>query len=235
MENNVEKIYRQAQQKRKEQGRKNKILIHSASTFIKGVLAGLMICIGCATYLSVSSKYLGSALFSISFIIVFSYGLALFSAKVCYFSVQSIAERLQLIPMWLGNFLGALAIGYILRYTRLAAKLSVRAKELCTTTAKDNLFSILLLSFFCGILIFIASDSFKNAGNIQKYLTIIAISMIFVLCGFEHSISSVFYFSISSTWSIKAFIYILVMTLGNALGGILIPISHKLIKTLRNR
>ena len=50
----------------------------------------------------------------------------------------------------------------------------------------------------------------------------------FILCGFEHCIADMFYFSIAKMWSREAFLCILVITLGNSLGGIFIPLAKKL-------
>ena len=37
----------------------------------------------------------------------------------------------------------------------------------------------------------------------------------------EHCIANMFYFTIAKAWSIRAVIYLLIMTLGNSIGGIL--------------
>ena len=52
----------------------------------------------------------------------------------------------------------------------------------------------------------------------------------FVASGFEHCIANMYYFSVSSTWSLNTLLYLLVMILGNSLGGILIPLCKKVIK-----
>ncbi len=234
METNVEKIYREARRKREKDRNKNRIFSQILSVFIKSLLAGIIIAISCTAYLSVTSKYLGSAIFSVGFIVIFSYGLSLFTARVCYFTVEDVSKRLLLIPIWLGNFMGAFLSGQILKATRFAAKFDVRAGELCKDNLKDNILGVLLLSFFCGILMFIISDSFKSVkDNFQKYLIVIAATMAFILCGFEHSISNVFYFSVTGMISLKSILYLGIMTLGNALGGLLIPLGHKLIELLR--
>ena len=44
----------------------------------------------------------------------------------------------------------------------------------------------------------------------------------FILCGFEHCIANMFYFSLAGMWSGKALLYILIMTLGNAVGDMVL-------------
>lgn len=215
---------------------KNKklFLFHSLSTLIKGFLAGVMVALGGAVYLSTNSKYLGAALFSVGLFVIFSYGFALYTGKIGYAVVQNRRQNLQLIPTWLGNFIGAASVGYILRLTRAYLKLANRAVEQTSQTISDSIFSIFILAFFCGLLMFIAADNYKNAANtVQKYLSIILPVMVFILCGFEHCVANMFYFSISNNWTFKALGYLVVMTAGNSLGGMFIPLFHKLIGLLR--
>ena len=46
---------------------------------------------------------------------------------------------------------------------------------------------------------------------------------VFILSGFEHSIANMFYFSASGIVSFEAFLYLWLVILGNAAGGMLLP------------
>ena len=46
----------------------------------------------------------------------------------------------------------------------------------------------------------------------------------FVIGGWEHCVANMYYFSMAGMWSAKTLGYVLVMTLGNAVGGVLIPL-----------
>ena len=48
---------------------------------------------------------------------------------------------------------------------------------------------------------------------------------IYILSGFEHCIANMYYFSAADAWSWKALGAIGVMTLGNSLGGMLLPFA----------
>ncbi len=235
MENNVEKIYNEARRKRETKKKISKVWLYIFFALIKGILAGIVISIGSAIYLNTASRYVGSALFSLAFVVIFSYGFSLFTAKVCYIPVQSKTERLMLLPALLGNFMGAFLAGGLFSLTRLAPKLSSRATEICNESFSGGVLSVLVLSFFCGLLIFAAADIFKNSkGDGLKYLTVVAVSMIILIFGFEHSVSSVFYQAVSGRmWTSNTFLYIFVMTVGNALGGVLIPLCHKFIELVK--
>lgn len=236
MENMEESYYKARRRRKKERTKPNVFLLHSFSSFVKAFLAGVMVSVGAIVFLSVNNKYLGSALFSMGLFTIFSYGLALFTGRVGYMVVQPFGKNIQLIPVWLGNLAGTLTCGYIVQLTRVYKKIAKRALTLCEEKLDDGLISIFILSVFCGILMFIAADNFKNATNsVQKYLAIVLPVMVFILCGFEHCIANMFYFTVANSWNFKAVLYIFVMTAGNSFGGIIIPATHKFIGLIRKR
>ena len=84
--------------------------------------------------------------------------------------------------------------------------------------------SLFLLAVFCGFLMFIAVDGYKQSGSpVILFLGVGA----FILCGFEHCIADMFYFSVAGMWPAQAAAAVLVITLGNSVGGILIPLAKK--------
>ena len=94
--------------------------------------------------------------------------------------------------------------------------------ELCRDKLEDSVVSIFLLAVFCNILIYIAVEGFRrNPHELGKYLSLFFGVAVFILCGFEHCIANMYYFSIAGLWDGKALLYLLVMTFGNAIGGIL--------------
>jgi len=50
---------------------------------------------------------------------------------------------------------------------------------------------------------------------------------VFILCGFEHSIADLFYFAASGIVSLEACLFLWIVILGNALGGMLLPLLNK--------
>ena len=92
------------------------------------------------------------------------------------------------------------------------------------TKLNDNLISIFILSVFCNILIFVAVDGFKNNPHeVGKYLSIFFGVTVFIICGFEHCVANMFYITMAGAWSGKALLFLIVNTIGNAVGGLLIP------------
>ena len=92
----------------------------------------------------------------------------------------------------------------------------------------DNITSVFILSFFCGILMFVAADGYKTIQNpVGQILAIFLPVVVFILSGFEHCVANMYFFTIADLWSIKAFGYLIIMSLGNSIGGILIPLLRK--------
>lgn len=198
------------------------------SDFINAVMAGISIAIGGAVFLSVENKAVGAVFFTIGLFAVVTRGLALFTGRVAYLFDNSPKYLISLLAVWLGNLGGAAAAGYLLRLTRIAS-ISEKAVVLCSAKLGDSLLSIFILSAFCNVLIYLAVDGFKNIKHdVGKYIVLFLGVTVFILCGFEHCVANMFYFSIADMWSLKTLVYLIVMTLGNSAGGVFIPLLTKL-------
>ncbi len=194
--------------------------------FLLAVGAGLSIGVGGIIYLSVDNKIIGSLLFTVGLYAVVLNGLYLYTGKVGYLVNEKDRKSygLVLLVTWAGNFAGAaLAAGAVLM-TRIAG-IKKAVSDICQTKLCDNPFSILVLAVFCGLLMFIAVDGFKQKGN--PLILFLCVS-VFILCGFEHCVANMFYFTLAGAWSVKAAGYLMLMTLGNSVGGMLIPAIKRL-------
>lgn len=199
-------------------------------SLLKGIYAGFMIGIGAIAFLSLENKVLGSFFFSIGLLTICMYAMNLYTGKVGYILINKIEYIYELLLGLLGNFMGTFIIGKLILLTRVS-NINEKALSLVNIKLNDNLLSIFILSIFCGILMYIAVNNYKKVGTeIGKYIGIFMCVMTFILCGFEHCIANMYYFSVSSTWSLNTLLYLLVMILGNSLGGILIPLCNKVIK-----
>lgn len=196
--------------------------------FFNAVFAGIMIAIGGTVFLSVENRVTGALMFAIGLIVILHLGFNLYTGKIGYCVNNKPSYLLFCLNVWLGNFAGTALVGYGLRITRLHT-LSERAAGLCAVKLADDPLSIFLLAIFCGILMYIAVDGYKNIEHVLgKYLTVFLCVSVFILCGFEHCIANMYYFSVSATWGIQALLYLLVMSLGNAIGGMMIPALNKI-------
>ena len=52
---------------------------------------------------------------------------------------------------------------------------------------------------------------------------------VFILCGFEHCVANMYYFSVAGMWSWKTLGWVLMMTLGNSVGGVFFPLLRRIL------
>lgn len=197
----------------------------------KSFLAGIMIAIGGTVFLSIENKVIGASLFSIGLFGVLIYNLNLYTGKIGYLITNLNLKYIkELIITLIGNFIGACSVGFILRYTRIYDKIYEKSLMLANTKLNDNILSIFILSIFCGLLMYYAVNGFKKQTDFGKYLVVYLGVAVFILCGFEHCIANMYYFSVADIWSLKTLGYTGIMVLGNSIGSFIIPLCNLVIK-----
>ena len=190
---------------------------------ILAVVAGMCIGIGGTVYLSVDNQIIGSCLFSLGLIMITVFKLNLFTGKICFILKNKLNYIIFLFEVWIGNFIGTALIALMLRYTRL----DINPVELVDLKLNDGLLSIFILAVLCGILMYVAVIGFEKSRN---YIVLILPVSVFILCGFEHCIANMFYFSLCNVWNANSLLYLLVMSLGNVAGSIIMQLTEKLNK-----
>lgn len=189
------------------------------NVFFSAVGAGLCIGIGGIIFLSIENRIIGSLMFTVGLYTIVLNGLNLFTGKVCYLLDNHISYFGMLAIIWLGNLAGTFVVATAMLRSRIAGIQNI-AYELSQTKLNDNVLSIFILAVLCGMLMYIAVDGFKERGN--PLILFICVSC-FILSGFEHCIANMFYFSVAEAWSLKTLCYVLVMTVGNGMGGVILP------------
>jgi len=204
-------------------------------TFVSALLAGISIALGGSVFLALENRVYGALLFTVGLFTICSFGLNLFTGKVCYVFENDRSYALSLPIIWLGNFAGTWLAGLALRLTRQTAMVE-KAAELSRIKTEDSLLSLFILSLMCNILIYIAVEGYRSiphAGG--KYIALFFGVSVFILCGFEHCVANMFYFSAGGAWNARSFICILVMTAGNAVGGVIFPLLRRFIQKSENQ
>ena len=205
------------------------------SILTKAILSGILIGVGGTVYLAVENKYLGGFLFSLGLFTILRYSFALYTGKVGYIPERKPIYLREVGITLLGNIIGTGVTATLIRLTRTGAIVHENAVNAMHTKMGDGFASRLILGFFCGIMMFIAVDN-GNQCKAEKrdasflFGTVLPI-MVFIFCGFNHSVADCFYFfaAIDSPDMLLSGIgYILTVVLGNALGGMLIPLCMKL-------
>ena len=134
---------------------------------------------------------------------------------------DKIHNFINVIITWCGNFIGSLLLSLIILNTRTGVAIKEKAVALCDIKNNDTYLSLFLLGFLCNIFIFIAVDEFKkNEHVIGKYLAIFLCVMGFILSGTEHCVADMFYYNVAHTYSINMILRLLIISIGNTIGGI---------------
>ena len=199
--------------------------------FLNAILAGLFIGIAGTVCMAVPNPVMGAFLFGFGLLTIVSYGFKLYTGAIGYLAVQgknTPRYLLELFLIWTGNLAGCFAVGQLVRQTRSFPGFAERVSAVCAAKAGDSVTSWLILSFFCGILMYTAVETFKRKDELDAVVRVPVLFLcvaIFILSGFEHCIANMYYLSAADAWSWKALGAIGVMTLGNSLGGMLLPFA----------
>jgi len=207
-------------------------------TLLLGVLAGSAIGLGGLLYticVANNNSFLGSFAFSIGLLLVCLFGLFLFTGKIGF--VTSCDNKkdyiINIIIGYIGNILGAVAFGYL---CLVFFQNNETVKNAISTIASKRLTDVgnggtpfyteLIGSIFCGMLVYIAVYGFKKDWNIiVRVILLVFCVFAFVLAGFEHCIANMFYISMANMWGPQTLLNILIVTIGNSLGAIILNLA----------
>ena len=186
---------------------------------LSGVSAGICIALGGSVFLATDNRVVGAVLFSVALLCICMKGYALFTGKVGFVPEDHGRPALQLLLAGLlGNLIGTFLCGQLLRFGLPA--LGDAARTICTAKLAQAPAAALIRGVFCGILMYLAVSIWKER---QTPLGILFCIPVFILSGFEHSIADMFYFAVSGIVSLKAFVFLWLVIIGNALGAMLLP------------
>lgn len=200
------------------------------SDLVTAIAAGFSIGIGGIVSLMQENRYLGVFLFSVGLLTVLVFRFSLYTGMVGYLT-ERLAKREwgyigTLAVVWVGNFLGAAGAAGLIRLTSVGDKIAEKSATLAGGKLELSWYSLLILGVFCGILMYLAVDTFRKRIGDKDFLCVFALLMgvmVFILAGFEHSIADMFYFTLGGKLP-QAIGAILLITLGNSIGGNLIPL-----------
>ena len=205
----------------------------SIKILLDALFAGIFIGIAGTVYLCSSNAVIGAFLFGFGLLTIVCFSLKLYTGAIGYLVAQGnnfFRYLYDLLLIWLGNLAGCALVGYSVRATRVFAGIEEKVGNIVQTKMGDSPASLLILSIFCGMLMFTAVDAFRNeklpaaCRPIMVFLCV----MVFILSGFEHCIANMYYFSAAKVWSTRTLLLILLMTLGNSIGGNLFAALVKL-------
>lgn len=196
-----------------------------------GFMAGIAIGLGGLIFIKAKevtfNNLLPGFLFSIGLVLVCSFGFFLYTGKICYlFTTDEKHYSLKLIVGLVGNYLGALTLASLCKLTMTLPSLT---ESLIKSKLDLNWYQCIILGLFCGMLIYFAVEGYKKIDNpIGKYVVLIGCVGTFIVCGFEHCVADMFYLSLDNAISINSVLNIILIIIGNSLGGMFVPIMSKI-------
>ena len=197
---------------------------------IKGILAGLCITLGGCVLLGCENRYIGALLFSVALPTICMLGFSLYTGKVGYLVNSHKGKDFATVYSGLlGNIIGCFGFGFLASESLPA--LVAKAQALCQGKLEQSFTEALIRAFFCGVLMYIAVRLYREKSTIVGIFVCVPA---FILSGFEHSIANMFYFAAARIFHGEMVLYLLVIVLGNSLGGWCIPLLEKLTKEKTN-
>lgn len=183
------------------------------------MIAGFVIGIGGMIYLSILGanpalpyKIIASFMFSFGLLSIVYNQWPLFTGKAGFAETKE--DHKKLLLTLLANICGVL-IAFILAMPILNPAAIEYCKTICADKMSISLPVMFCKAFGCGIMMYLAVYGWKKT---QNPLMVIMPVMIFILCGFEHSIADWFYFLVgSASW--RMFIVMPILLVGNYAGS----------------
>lgn len=206
--------------------------------FISSILAGFCIVIGVCVFLSqiTEHKIIGSLFFGLGLFTIIHWDLSLYTGKVGSILDNKPKFIGELFVCLIGNFIGVIILGSIIKLTRNADGLALEALNLVRNKQNDSWYSIFILSCMCGVMIYVAVKGHQKCPYaIGKVLFCFMAVSIFILCGFEHCVANAAYYTLAGFFDLKSLGYFCLMILGNAVGAVLIDLLLKSIQFFNSK
>lgn len=174
--------------------------MNTLKSYMRGIPAGIMICIAAIVYLNCENCVAGAFLFSLGLLSICRYKMGLYTGVIGYvWTPDTWLGRLratwEALMILFGNLLGVFVASFLYCETRMADKIQDRVTVLVDTKLQDSWMSLLFLGIGCGILMYIAVNSYREQEStlLEKILFVMLSVVVFILAGFEHSIADLAY------------------------------------------
>lgn len=204
---------------------------------ICGILAGVFIAMAAVAFLSVADAAVGAVLFAFGLLTIVNYNFQLFTGAVGYISVQQSRKdycsySLFCLGVWFWNLTGAIITGTLIAQTKTYAKILPKLEALMQSKCNDSNASLFVLGIFCGILMFIAVNTYKKteAFPVAKVVLLFACVVVFILSGYEHCVANMAYIALYQKITPDVIRVLAVTSAGNIVGCNLVPLLLRIMK-----
>lgn len=201
------------------------------------ILSGLMIAVGGTIYLSCIAKGwtpFGAVLFAAGLYTICVYGFNLYTGKVgyiaCHFKDVNYIGLVILILVF--NLITTYLLGIVCAYAFPA--IVEPARKIYEAKLAAPLLRLLITGIFCGLLMFLAVDTWKKGSPFGCFIYI----PVFIISGFDHSIANSFYNGVANgfadAFTMQNALVVITVVIGNAIGGMLVPMMTRAWKEAKN-
>ena len=201
------------------------------------ILSGLMIAVGGTIYLSCIAKGwvpFGAVLFAAGLYTICVYGFNLYTGKVgyiaCHFKDVNYIGLVILILVF--NLITTYLLGIVCAYAFPA--IVEPAQKIYEAKLAAPLLRLLITGIFCGLLMFLAVDTWKKGSPFGCFIYI----PVFIISGFDHSIANSFYNGVANgfadAFTMQNALVVITVVIGNAIGGMLVPMMTRVWKEAKN-
>ena len=196
------------------------------SAFLAGILIGI---VGLLELLLHDTFPIAAALaFGAALLAISTLNLHLYTAKAGYLFWDSatVGKRaMHLLIALVGNVAGAgvvgVALGFVFSDRSFAAAALAERFDVDATSAAVS-------ALLCGVLMFVAVHGYRRAHNeIVGSLVLLGASAAIVLCGFEHSITDVFFVAFTRESALRGLTVAGIAVLGNLVGAVLFELLYE--------
>lgn len=186
---------------------------------LDGFLAGAMVAFGGAVLLSCEDRLTGAVLFCVALTAICLFGFNLYTGQIGFLLKNHTSSEIRVTFLGLlGNLLGTVVMGLLIALA--LPQLRDAAIAACTKRLAQMPLQTLLRGFFCGVLMYTAVWIWKEKKTLVGVFFCIPV---FVLSGFEHSVADMFYFALAGLFRGESIFFLLLVVIGNSLGGLFIP------------
>lgn len=225
--------------------------LEATSMVILGILGGVFIGFGGLANTIISqtlgnldpgiAKFTGAAVFPVGLMLVVIAGAELFTGNNLM-TLAVMNKRITLKQMfrnwsivWLANFIGSVLLALVVYYSGIiTGDAATKAISIAEGKVTLDMMTLIVRGILCNILVVLAVWMATSAQDIiSKLFACWFPIMLFVLCGFEHSVANMFFIPmgmlLGATVTINQLFYNLIfVTVGNIIGGgILVPFMYQ--------
>lgn len=219
--------------------------------FMLGILAGIFIALGGLGSIIISqtlanidpgvAKFAGAVVFPVGLMLVVVAGAELFTGNNLM-TLSLVNKKITLSQMfrnwgvvWVANFIGSLILALIVFYGDvLSGDAGIKSMAIAESKVSLDIMTLILRAILCNAIVVLAVWMATSAQEIiSKIFACWFPIMLFVLCGFEHSVANMFFIPmgmlLGADVTIGQLIYnLFFVTVGNVIGGgIIIPFLYQ--------